>query len=130
MEVSVTYNPDPDTAGRNAVRSSLWSAGAIVGGSALLGLIIAYVAYASTSFAPVLALLLSPVAIALGVIALPKAKAKLLNLATTLTWWHGLWFLIYVSGMVFRFARDVQVARSEPVDAVAMLRIGPEAIVA
>jgi O-antigen ligase len=131
MADSVTYNPDRGTAGRGPFpRLFSWEPVTIVGGSALLGLAIAYVAYVSESFGLVLALLLVPVAGAVVVTATPKAKTKLVTLAKKLTWWHGLWFLIYVSGMVFRFARDVQVARSEPVDAVAMLRIGPEAIVA
>jgi O-antigen ligase len=43
-------------------------------------------------------------------------------------WWHTLVFLLFISTLVFR-VRDVQVARSEPVDAWALLRIGPEVIV-
>jgi O-antigen ligase len=102
---------------------------AIVGGGLLLGMLIAYVAYASSGFGPVLILLSLPIAAAVVVFGLPNTKAKVLGLARKLTWWHLLWLLIYVSGMVLRFARDVQAARAEPVDAMAGFRIVPEVII-
>ncbi len=102
---------------------------AIVAGGLLLGVLIAYVAYSSSGFGPVLVLLALPIAAVVLIIALPYTKVKLVALAHKLTWWHLLWLLIYVSGMVFRFARDVQAARAETIDSVAMLRVGPEVIV-
>jgi O-antigen ligase len=102
---------------------------AIVAGGLLLGVLIAYLAYSSSGFGSVLVLLALPIAGVGLVIALPYTKAKLVALAKKLTWWHLLWLLIYLSGMVFRFARDVQAARAEAIDSMAMLRIGPEVIV-
>ncbi|HZW96759.1 MAG TPA: O-antigen ligase family protein [Candidatus Eremiobacteraceae bacterium] len=102
---------------------------AIVAGGLLLGVLIAYLAYSSSGFGSVLVLLALPIAGVVLVIALPYTKVKLVALAKKLTWWHLLWLLIYVSGMVFRFARDVQAARAEAIDSMAMLRIGPEVIV-
>jgi hypothetical protein len=116
---------------RRGFRISSAGAGpvAIIAGGLLLGVLIAYLAYASSGFGPVLVLLALPVAIAVVVVALPNTKTKLFALAGKLTWWHLLWLLIYMSGMVFRFARDVQAARAEAIDSVAMLRIAPEVIV-
>ena len=54
---------------------------AIVGGGLLLGMLIAYVAYASSGFGPVLVLLALPIAAVVVVIALPNTKTKLLGLA-------------------------------------------------
>jgi len=102
---------------------------AIVAGGLLLGVLIAYLAYSSSGFGSVLVLLALPIAGVVLVIALPYTKVKLVALAKKLTWWHLLWLLIYVSGMVFRFARDVQAARAEAIDSMALLRIGPEVIV-
>jgi len=102
---------------------------AIVAGGLLLGVLIAYLAYSSSGFGPVLVLLTLPIAGVGLVIALPYTKTKLVALAKKLTWWHLLWLLIYLSGMVFRFARDVQAARAETIDSVAMLRVGPEVVV-
>lgn len=102
---------------------------AIIAGSLLLGILMAYVAYAYSGFGPVLVMLGIPVAVVVVLVALPSTKTKLIGLARKLTWWHLLWLLIYVSGMVLRFARDVQAARAEAVDSVAMFRIIPEVIV-
>jgi len=44
------------------------------------------------------------------------------------TWWHWLFFLLTFSTLVFR-VRDNAVASSNPLDAYAILRIGPEVIV-
>jgi O-antigen ligase len=44
------------------------------------------------------------------------------------TWWHWLFFLLIFSTLVFRI-RDNSVASSNPLDAYAILRIGPEVIV-
>ncbi|MFZ0759279.1 MAG: O-antigen ligase family protein [Candidatus Sulfotelmatobacter sp.] len=132
MRDSATTQGTDASLGRRGfpISSRAWLPIAIVGGSLLLGLLIAYIAYASSSFVPVLALLAAPIGLGVIVVALPQTKSKLLALARKLTWWHLLWVLIYVSGMVFRFGRDAQAARADPVDAIAMLRIVPEAIVA
>ena len=45
-----------------------------------------------------------------------------------LAWWHGLWLLLFVSSLVFRI-RDVHDAKAVPIDAWALLRLLPEALV-
>jgi O-antigen ligase len=60
--------------------------------------------------------------------ALPEAIENTRLLARNWTWWHPLWFCIFFSMLVFRI-RDVGDARSNPLDAYAMLRILPEAFV-
>jgi hypothetical protein len=50
------------------------------------------------------------------------------DLRATWTWWHWLFFLLIFSTLVFR-VRDNQQTAANPIDAWALLRIGPEAIV-
>jgi O-antigen ligase len=70
-----------------------------------------------------------PVATAVGVVGLRQGLRHFSELRASWTWWHWLLFLLFVSTLVFRI-RDVQAATAEPVDAWALLRLGPEAIVA
>src|SRR5579885_1966869 len=67
--------------------------------------------------------------IGLVIKAFPEAKASFRMLKANWTWWHPLWFLIYFSTLVFRI-RDSGQASQNPLDSYAMLRVGPEAIVA
>jgi hypothetical protein len=52
-----------------------------------------------------------------------------LTLFRALTWQHGLWFLLFLSGLVFRL-RDVQDINKDPVDAWAIFRMALEMVVA
>ena len=61
--------------------------------------------------------------------AIPEGLAKARVLAQNWTWWHPLWFFIFFSMLVFRI-RDVSAAKADPLDAYALLRVVPEAIVA
>jgi O-antigen ligase len=61
--------------------------------------------------------------------ALPQGFTKLRLLRQNWTWWHPLWFLIFFSVLVFR-VRDVDAAKANPLDAWAMTRVLPEALVA
>src|SRR6201987_5282293 len=64
--------------------------------------------------------------VALLVLVVPKGLTqgarKIIRLAKTLRWWHGLWLLIYASGLVFRI-RNVHTIENEAVDNWAMFRI-------
>ncbi len=51
------------------------------------------------------------------------------TLASTFKWWHILWALIFVSGLVFRNRRASDIA-SDPLDAWAMFRIAVDTLVA
>ncbi len=109
-------------------RSPRWKTIAIVGLSVGFGLLVAYLSYASGLVA--LAVLAAvPAALVMLVLALPAARERLMELLPKLTWWHGLWLLLYFSGLVFRPGRSLSAVRAEPIDAWAMLRIGPELIV-
>jgi O-antigen ligase len=46
-----------------------------------------------------------------------------------LKWWHWIWFLSLSSSFVFRYRSASEIAQS-PVDSLAILRLGPELIVA
>ncbi len=59
----------------------------------------------------------------------PGALAKIRNLAAGFRWWHGLWFLLFVSGLTFR-GRDIDTIRETPVDFWAGWRIGLMGLVA
>ncbi len=101
-----------------------------------LGFVLSLLAYyASADFErlnPLQAVLLVvgiPAAVALGAFGLRQGVRHFAELRANWTWWHWLLFLLFVSTLVFRI-RDVAAATSEPVDAWALLRLGPEAIVA
>jgi len=73
-------------------------------------------------------ILLGPALLVLLFLGLYQGWQGVRELRHDLTWWHGLWFLILVSSLVFRI-RDAADAQSVPIDGYAALRLGPEAIV-
>jgi len=75
-----------------------------------------------------LAILLAPVLLLLVIFGARQAWRGICEVRHNLAWWHGLWFLILISSLVFRI-RDAAEAQSLPVDAYATLRLIPEAIV-
>jgi O-antigen ligase len=76
-----------------------------------------------------LILLLAIPAGALGIAGTLHGFRKLMVLRKQLAWWHWMWALIACSALVFRFARNATEVASAPLDAWAMLRVGPEGIV-
>jgi len=66
-----------------------------------------------------------PIALFVGVLALPELLRKLRTIKPRLHWWHALWFLLYMSTLVWR-VRDQGAVQQQPLDAWAMLRIIPE----
>lgn len=75
----------------------------------------------------VLILLVVPVGI-LVVAGLREGMGYFSELRAAWTWWHWLFLLLTISTLVLRL-RDNAVAAASPVDAFALFRIGPEAIV-
>jgi O-antigen ligase len=73
-------------------------------------------------------LLIGPVGILL-VAGLREGIGYFSELRAAWTWWHWLFMLLTLSTLVLRL-RDNSVAAANPVDAFALFRIGPEAIVA
>jgi hypothetical protein len=60
---------------------------------------------------------------------LRQAVARFRVLRTQLTWWHGLWLLVFLSGFQFRL-RDTQAINESAVDSGAAYRIALMAITA
>lgn len=73
--------------------------------------------------------LVAPVAAVMGVFAARTAIRGWSPLWRRLKWWHGLWLVMFVSGLVFRI-RDVQDINQDPADAAALFRIALEALLA
>jgi O-antigen ligase len=69
-----------------------------------------------------------PLALVSGAMAVPLLSRKMSSLWPKLRWWHALWVLLYVSTLVFR-VRDQEATQAQPLDAWALLRIIPEMIV-
>src|SRR5215510_13160780 len=65
----------------------------------------------------------------LALISLPSVVTKLKAVASELSFWHGLWFLLFISGLVFRI-RDAQGTVDNPLDVMALYRIGLVSLVA
>lgn len=61
--------------------------------------------------------------------ATPSAISRWRNLKTQLEWWHVLWFMVVLSGLVFRI-RDSQTIQESPIDFWALYRMGLMLIVA
>jgi hypothetical protein len=55
-------------------------------------------------------------------VSLRQAATRFLALRKQLTWWHGLWLLVFLSGFQFR-NRDTQAVAHAAVDAWALYRI-------
>jgi hypothetical protein len=102
----------------------------LVLGGALLGAILFYAAYTSGSVLPVLVVFGAVAGCVVTVRVFPSAKEKVVSLAGKMRWWHGLWFLVYFSGLVFREGRDASAVEASPLDATALLRVVPEMFVA
>lgn len=60
---------------------------------------------------------------ALVAIAIPCTVAKVIRCIAHLRWWHGLWFLVFLSGLVFRI-RSAGASVENPLDPWASYRIG------
>lgn len=97
-----------------------------------LSLITVYVSahFGSLGVAGTLGLLaVLPPAVVLAVVGLRQGARYFSEFRANWSFGHTLIFLLYISTFVFR-VRDVQAAKGEPLDAWALLRLGPEAIVA
>jgi O-antigen ligase len=59
----------------------------------------------------------------------PQILSRLKILGQRLRWWHLLWLLMFISGLVFR-VRDIESIYANPLDFWALFRVGLMAIVA
>jgi O-antigen ligase len=83
----------------------------------------------SAGFRGVAVALAAILIIVLGAMAVPTVFAKSRSLAAAFRWWHGLWFLFFLSGLVFRI-RDTKTIYDAPVDFWAGFRMGLMGLVA
>lgn len=102
---------------------------AVLGFLAISGLCWFVLSFPRLGVSAAIAIVLAvPIALVSGALAIPQVFAKLAALRPKLRWWHALWFLLYVSTLVFR-VRDQEATQAQPLDAWALLRILPEMIV-
>jgi hypothetical protein len=74
-------------------------------------------------------IVLAPVLVIIGVMGLRQGLRHLTELGKAWTWWHWVFMLLIISTMVFRVRDNAQVTAA-PIDAWALARLIPEAIVA
>lgn len=77
----------------------------------------------------ILAVVIVPVVLAVLWKGLSKGYALWSRLRVHFRWWHGLWFLAFASGLVFR-VRGAGEIKQDPVDAWALYRISLEIVLA
>ena len=102
----------------------IWGLGAFV----LLGVLACLFANRFTGATGIFLLLLAPLCLVLP-FALSQGVRNFSALRKQLTWWHALWLLVFLSGLIFR-QRDVQDIRAEPLDIWAAYRISLVSITA
>jgi O-antigen ligase len=73
---------------------------------------------------------LGPIALVSAAWAVPQARRKLAALIQKLTWWHGLWFLLYFTAMIGGFRRLQDLSVVNPTSIWSFLRMGPELFIA
>jgi O-antigen ligase len=94
----------------------------------LLGILASLVANRFSGATIIFLLLLPPLFFVLP-FALSQGVRNFSALRKHLTWWHALWLLVFLSGLIFR-QRDLQDIREAPVDLWAAYRISLVSIVA
>lgn len=95
----------------------VWGLGAFVVLGVLTGLVVN-----RCTLATVVCLLLVPPIAFLAPFALGQGARNLSTLRKRLNWWHAAWFLIVLSGLVFR-VRDTQTIREAAIDVWAVYRM-------
>jgi O-antigen ligase len=95
----------------------------------LLGMVACVLVFPSYTPLRVLLVLAAPLVL---VFVVPAAARTILQetsrLLSSFTWWHGLWMIVWLSGVVFRI-REVQDIEANPVDGWAFFRIALESFV-
>ena len=95
---------------------------------ALLGALAIYVVGSTRSVAGTILILLSPFMVGVVSIGLGQGFTKAIAIGKTLQWWHGLWFLAFFSGLIWRSVGGLNESPQDPVDATAGVRIVLEVI--
>jgi O-antigen ligase len=93
-----------------------------------LGSVLTFIVQRLGVLAGFLSLLLIPLFVFILPMALRQAVGLISALRARLAWWHGLWLLIFLSGLVFR-VRTSEAIKEAPVDTFAAYRIALVGIV-
>jgi O-antigen ligase len=103
----------------------IWELGAFV----LLGSLAALAMNGSWGITGVGLLVLVPIAAVAFLVACKQGVRNALGILSSFSWWHVLWLLVFLSGLVFR-VRDVREISEQPVDGWALFRIGLQLVTA
>ena len=107
-----------------------WVLPFVLGGFVFCLLLVSVLAYSAHwgAVAAFVLVLVGPITLFWGVTSFRESLQKWTLLKPKLRWWHALWFLLYLSTLVWR-VRDQGAIQQNPLDAYAFLRIIPETIV-
>ncbi|MEQ9619037.1 MAG: O-antigen ligase family protein [Deltaproteobacteria bacterium] len=94
----------------------------VVGISVLLSLFVLIISDRFDSYLVLAAVLGIPTSV-LIIRSILISSFRLKELLVQLKWWHYLWFLVFMSGLVFRI-RDTNTVQNNPIDLWALYRIG------
>jgi hypothetical protein len=114
-------------AGTAAIRSAMG-----VAGFAFLGLLLSFLAFplfARYGLGAVVVVIAVPVLLAVGVRAMPEFVRGVRSLRRSFGWQEWSWLLLFVSAATFE-VRNVNETLAQPLSGYAVLRLGPEMIVA
>ncbi|MGA8184542.1 MAG: O-antigen ligase family protein [Terriglobia bacterium] len=112
---------------RIRLSSWMWLAG-LFGLFGLLAMLVIAPMVLRHGFLTILGIVATPFVLMVLVLALRAGLHYWQPLKSQLKWYHGLWFLVFASALVFRI-RGVDQIQQNPVDAWALYRIGLEFIV-
>lgn len=88
----------------------------------VLGTLAMYTIVSLHSSAATILMLAVPLAVVVLPQVLRRAAGGISTLVRSLTWWQGLWLLLFLSDFVFRQRTDTNI-RSSPIDAAALYRV-------
>src|SRR5437868_3536013 len=88
----------------------------------LLGVVAGMVVNSSHGTLILLFLVLAPLLVIGIPIAFAQCARSIPSFLKAFTWWQWLWFLLFISGLIFR-TRDVHEIAEQPLDAWALFRI-------
>ena len=89
----------------------------------LLGALAIYVAFSARTVGEAIIVLLAPFLLVVVSIGFSQGFTKAVAFAKTLQWWHGLWFLAFSSGLIWRSIGGLNDTPQDPVDATVGVRI-------
>ncbi len=98
---------------------------AIFGG---IGLVASWIMISFHKTSVFILVLLAPFVVILFPLALTELVRTSRALVGSFTWYHWLWFFLFLSGLVWRI-RDVQSTQQNPLDPAALFRVGIEFVI-